>query len=223
MKINPLLATLAAAVLLTVAVSQTQAGTLTIDNGPSFLPGSSFTDNTIDAILLHNPGGLNGDVVRLFGDSMVAPASEAPRIVIGGSFSANSMDLFSVIYDFTVNLNSATPITLTVGAQTIVAGVQQTFNTLLVINPGIGHYQGQINGPLFSLATSGTWSGRLFFNLTTPAEGGSPDNPAPGNLIVRLRAVDFQLVSVPEPSSIVSLALGLALVGGFALRRRLAA
>jgi hypothetical protein len=217
MKLSALLSRIAVAVLLALA-SSARAGTLTINNGPSFQPGSSFTDNDITAILRHDPPGVMGDVVRLFGNSMVAPADEVPRILLGGNFSANAGDLFSVIYDFTVNLNSPTPITLTLGAQTIVAGVQQTFNTLITLAPGLQHYQGQISGPLFSLATSGLWKGYLFFNFSAPA--GGAENPDPGNLIVRLRAVDYRLASIPEPSSLVFLGMGSTALAVFALRRR---
>jgi hypothetical protein len=218
MKVSIVRSGIAAAILLSALASGASAGTLTINKGPSFLPGSSFTDNDIAAVLLHDPPGVMGDVVRLFGDSMVAPATEAPRILIGGNFSANAGDLFSVIYDFTVNLNTPTPITLTLGAQTVVAGVRQTFSTLITLNPGLQHYQGQISGPLFSLATSGLWKGRLLFNFSAPTDG--TGNPDPGNLIIRLRAVDYQLASIPEPSSIVFLGIGIAALAIFVLRRR---
>ncbi len=212
-----LLSGIAAALLLSLP-SFANAGTLTINDGaPSFIPESSFTDNDITAVLLHNPPGVMGDVVRLLGDSQVAPAAESPRILIGGDFSANAGDLFSVIYDFTINLATPDPITLTIGASTIIDGVQQTFNTVLNITPGVGHYQGQIDGPLFTLATSGLWKGRLFFNFTT-ADGTT--NPNPGGLLLKLRAVDFQLASVPEPSSYVFLGMGIAALGFVALRRR---
>ncbi|MBA3608052.1 MAG: hypothetical protein H0W43_06010 [Chthoniobacterales bacterium] len=81
-----LLSGIAAAFLLSLA-SVASAGTLTIQDGlPSFLPESSFTDNSITADLLHNPPGVMGDVVRLLGDSLVGPAAESPRILIGGDF-----------------------------------------------------------------------------------------------------------------------------------------
>ncbi len=207
-----------AAVLLLSLASVANAGTLTIQDGsPSFLPGSSFTDNSITAELLHNPPGVMGDVVRLLGDSLVDPAVESPRILIGGDFSANAGDLFSVIYDFTINLATADPITLTIGAQTIVDGVEQTFNTVLNITPGVGHYQGQIDGPLFTLATSGLWKGRLFFNFTT-ADGTT--NPNPDGLLLRLRAVDYQLAAIPEPSTYALLGAGIVALAIAARRRR---
>ncbi len=131
-----LLSGLAAALLLSFA-NLAGAGTLTIHDGqPSFQPESSFTDNDISADVFHNPPGVMGDVVRLMGDSQVAPAAESPRILIGGDFSANAGDLFSVIYDFTINLGTPDPITLTIGASTIVDGVQQIFNTVLDRDPG---------------------------------------------------------------------------------------
>ncbi|HEY3664241.1 MAG TPA: PEP-CTERM sorting domain-containing protein [Chthoniobacterales bacterium] len=209
-----LLSGIATALLLSLA-NKASAGTLTIDSGlPSFLPESSFTDNSITAQLLHNPPG---DVVRLLGNSMVAPANPDPQIAIGGDFSANPGDLFSVIYNFNVVLGTTDPINLTIDASTIVDNVMQTFSTVLTITPGNGHYQGQINGPLFSLATSGLWKGHLTFSFT--AADGS-DNPLPGNLLLKLRAVDYQLASVPEPSSYVFLGLGLATLAVVALRRR---
>ncbi len=211
-----LLSGIAAAFLSFASVAS--AGTLTIQDGlPSFLPGSSFTENSITADLLHNPPGVMGDVVRLLGDSLVDPAPEAPRILIGGDFSANAGDLFSVIYDFTINLATAEPITLTIGAQTIVDGVEQTFNSVLVVTPGIGHYQGQIDGPLFTLATSGLWKGRLFFNFTS-ANGTT--NPNPDGLLLRLRAVDYQLAAIPEPSTYALLGLGIAALVMVGRRRR---
>ncbi|MEO8044565.1 MAG: PEP-CTERM sorting domain-containing protein [Spartobacteria bacterium] len=212
----------AALILLALSQSQNaQAGTLTIDAGlPSFQPNSAFTDNSITAVLLHNPPGVMGDVVRLLGDSKIAPAAQSPTIMVGGNFSANSGDLFSVVYNFTVNLATATPINLTIGAQTLVDGVEQSFTTVLAITPGVGHYQGTITGPLFSLATSGLWKGQLIFDFTG-ANGAN--NPDPGGLLLRLRAVDFQLASVPEPSSFVFLGLGMAALAFLALRRRQAA
>ena len=76
-----------------------------IEKGLSFFPNSSFTDNSIEEDLLHNPGGLDGDVVRLLGDAQVTPAQIAPRIRVGGTFDANAGDVFSVSYDFVINLN----------------------------------------------------------------------------------------------------------------------
>ncbi len=220
MKFSAVLTGTAAAILLcTTFVAPATAGSLTIDEGPSFLPGSSFTDNSIDAVVRHNPAGLVGDVARLYGDAMVSPSLVPSRVLLEGSFAAQPGDSFSVSYDFLANLNSTEPITITLGAQTIVAGVPQIFNTTLTINPGQGEYSGQVSGPTFDLATSGTWKGHVYFNLAAPSQGGT-EAPDPGDLAVRLRGVDFQLVAVPEPSSLVSLLLGAAALGFVCWRRR---
>ncbi|MBA2436627.1 MAG: PEP-CTERM sorting domain-containing protein [Chthoniobacterales bacterium] len=211
-----LLSGIATALLLSLANSAS-ARTLTTDTGmPSFLPNSSFTDNSITAELLQMNG--MADLVHLSGDSMVAPANADPQITIGGDFSANSGDEFDVIYNFNVTLGTTDPILLTIDLQTIVGNVQETFSTVLTINPGFGHYQGKIDGPLFSLATSGLWKGHLTFNFTG-ADG--TNNPDPGNLLVKLRRIDYRLGScIPEPSSYVFLGLGIAAVAVVALRRR---
>jgi len=214
------LPTVAVGVFLIALAAAASAGTLTIDDGPSFLPDSAFTQNSIDAVLLHRPVG---DVVRLFGDSKVDPVVQMPSISIDGSYSANAGDVFSVAYNFSVNLNSPDPITLTIDAQAIVSGVPQTFSTVLTLNPGPNRYRGQISGVVFGLAASGTWNGHLIFNFGTlpnSGEGGSPDNPDPGGMILQIKRVDFQLTAVPEPSSYFLFGVGLVAVVWVRLRRR---
>jgi len=205
---STVLALVCAAALLVSIVESASAGTLTLDVGPSFRPGSAFTDNDIAAVLLHNPPGVMGDVVRLFGDSRIDPASDSPRIVVKGSFSAGAGDLFSIIYDFTVDLRTADPVNLTLAAQTFVAGKKKTFDTLITLTPGVHQYQGQIDGTLFNLATSGLWRGRLLFDF--PTSGSSGENPDANNLSIQIASVDFQLAAIPEPSSLVFLAIGIA-------------
>ena len=212
------LALVSVTALLFASVKSASAGTLTLDVGPSFRPGSSFTDNDIAAVLLHNPPGVMGDVVRLFGDSLVAPDGDSPRIVVKGSFAAGAGDLFSVIYDFTVDLRSSTPVNLTLAAQTFVAGKKQTFDALITLSPGVQHYQGQIDGPLFNLATSGLWRGRLLFDFPTSGKGGA--NPDADNLSIQIASVDYQLAAIPEPSSLLFLAIGIAALPILARRCR---
>lgn len=197
------LAIVSIAALVFCRVESAPAGTLTLDVGPSFRPGSSFTDNDIAAVLLHNPPGVMGDVVRLFGDSLVRQEPESPRIVVKGSFSAGAGDLFSIIYDFTVDLRSPDPVNLTLAAQTFVAGKKKTFDTLITLNPGVQHYQGRIDGTLFNLATSGLWRGRLLFDFPTSGSNGD-------NLSIQIASVDFQLAAIPEPSSLLLLGIGIA-------------
>lgn len=224
MKSNAVLSGFAVFALAALHVGRTSAGSLTIEQGPSFLPDSSFTQNDIMAQLRHNPAGLMGDVVRLYGASMVAPAEESPRILIGGDFNADPGDVFLVAYDFIINLNSPDPITLTLGGQTIINGVQNTFNDTLLVTPGQARYTGTITGPAFGIGTSGAWLGRLFFNfaLTNLSLSEQVDTIDPGNLVINLRSVDFELVAVPEPSSYVFLGLGGALLAFFFRRRQVA-
>ena len=202
------LALVCAAALLVSLVESGSAGTLTLDVGPSFRPGSAFTDNDIAAVLLHNPPGVMGDVVRLFGDSRIDPASDSPRIVVKGGFSAGAGDLFSIIYDFTVDLRSPDPVNLTLAAQTFVAGKKKTFDTLITLTPGVQHYQGQIDGTLFNLAISGLWRGRLLFDF--PSSGSGSENPDANNLSIQIASIDFQLAAIPEPSSLLLLGIGIA-------------
>lgn len=221
MKFTPLLAGIAAVLCLS-ASQNTQAGILNIEKGLSFRPDRSFTDNSIMEERFHNPMGLNGDVVRLFGDSQVTPtpAESSPRIRVGGTFEANAGDVFMITYDFAINLVTTEPITLTLGARTRSDGITNTFAGTIVLTPGVSHYQGTITGQTFQLATSGVWKGRLFFNFLSPSSGSTTSGPYADKLIIQIRAVDFQLVSVPEPSSIVFLGFGVVALGGFAVRRR---
>lgn len=219
MRNTTLLAGISAALLFSASQSA-NAGLLTIEGGPSFLPSSSFTENSIEAELLHNPGGLDGDVVRLFGDSKVAPAQESPRIEISGYFDANAGDVFTVSYDFVIDLATSEPINITLGAQAEFSGMTDRFNSTITLNPGVSHYQGTITGTTFALATSGIWKGRLFFNFLSPVSGSTTNDPDPGGLLIQIQAVDFQLASVPEPSSYVFLGLGIAALAVVALRRR---
>ena len=212
------LAIVSIAALVFCRVESASAGTLTLDAGPSFRPGSAFTDNDIAAVLLHNPPGVMGDVVRLFGDSLICPDPNSPRILVKGSFSAGAGDLFSIIYDFTVDLRTPDPVNLTLAAQTFVAGKRKTFDTLITLAPGVQRYQGQINGTLFNLATSGLWRGRLLFDFETVGSGS--ENPGANNLSIRIASVDFQLAAIPEPSSLLFLGIGIAGLGILARGRR---
>ena len=209
-----LLAAMVAA--LTLLAPAGGAGTLTYNFGPSFLPNSAFTDNNIQAEMLHNPPGFMGDVVRLYGDSQVAPATQTPTIQVGGDYTAQSGEAFSIAYNFTVNLATSDPITITLAAQAMVMGNPEMFSTEIVINPGIGHYQGEVPGFVFALASSGTWSGQLYFNFATPSD--SIGNPNPGGALVKLKAIDFRLTAVPEPSTWIF--FGTGLLGLVLLSRR---
>src|SRR5438105_1848913 len=114
-----LLAIVATVVLL--AASHAFAATLTVTSGPTFTPGTAFADNSIKLETLVNPPGINGDVVRMSGGATVTPPSTKKVTVnLAGNFSANTGDLGSLGYSFTVDLDPgiAGPVTYTVSATT---------------------------------------------------------------------------------------------------------
>lgn len=103
---------IAAAAALLSLTSPATAGTLTVDDGPNFVPDTAFTNNTIVIDTTIGEGAL----VRITGGATVAPtdASNQATIDLSGSFSANATDIFSSAYSFSADLNTETPVNYTI-------------------------------------------------------------------------------------------------------------
>jgi hypothetical protein len=215
MKTSTLASGLSVLALGFIFAGSSSAGTLTDSDGLSFQPNSAFTDNTIQEQMI------GSDTVDLMGDANVSPADHRPRIKVGGAFNADAGDVFTLSYDFDVDLNNPNPVTMVLlGERTLISGQQQTFSANIVLTPGMGHYQGQISSPAFTMSTSGQWKGRLFFQLGPHTASKNSKTPV---LTIDINHIDFSLTAVPEPSTFVFSGLGFAGLMLMAIcRRRLA-
>jgi hypothetical protein len=193
-----------------------RAGTITITSGPNFTPSNAFSNNTIQATS-------SGSMASIFGSTNVAiTANSSASIAISGNFTANTGDVFSFFYNFSVDLNSAIPVTFTIQgtAHTFTDFTAMDTGTLL---PGSHSYSGmkQTNPAPFSF--SGTFDGSLTFNFgaaATSADGTPPidtlflDIPNNGLLF------GASPTAVPEPSTYALISTALGLFALVSLRRK---
>lgn len=227
MKISSLVAAVASAICLSIV--GTRAGTLDITSGPSFSPSNVFTNNSI-AAEVEDLAGNSGQVLRFTGSSDVAPnSSPAPTISVNGKYTATGTDIASVAYNFTVDLTSPSPVTLTIAGQ--VTGTlfgTQNFSASIVLTPGTQQYSGTFAAPFpFVVTSAGDFSATLTFdfnNATTTLSKSSAADAAQG-LNIDIQQLDFQLSPeavqvIPEPSSLAFLGVGIGALVLVGLRRR---
>jgi hypothetical protein len=108
MKKNTPFLFLAAAAAFYLAGASVRAGTLTLDEGsPSYVPPEAFTNNTIvvdttigDPGLIHLTGGV----------TVPHTSGNTAMVEVSGTFSADSLDKFSVAYRFATDLNATGPV-----------------------------------------------------------------------------------------------------------------
>jgi len=218
MKKNTSFLLLAAAAAFCLAGGSVRAGTLTLDEGsPSYVPPEAFTNNTIavDTTI--------GDLIHLSGAVTVAPTSGNTAMVeVGGTFSADSGDKFSVAYRFATDLNFTGSVDYTLSGEVNGIPVPDINGT---IEPGLHIYEGAVESPTLPLPVTGNFSGTLTLDFTN-AGAAAPSGAIPGTLDLTVQQLDFQLsanavaVTPPsEPQNISTRAnVGIgdnALIGGF--------
>jgi hypothetical protein len=192
-----LLFTLAtAAAALFALADQASAGLLTLDDGsPTYTPPGSFTNNTIVVDTTVGDGAL----IHLSGGVTVTPdATNLATIAVSGTYAADAGDQFSVAYKFASDLATDTSIayTLTLNVNGIDLPPQNG-----TIEPGLHEYEGAAAVPVV-LALTGTFSGTLTLDFSTP--GASNAIAVPGTLNLTVQQFDFMLdptaVTVTPPS-----------------------
>jgi hypothetical protein len=223
---NRYFATLIAGTALFGYLDLSQAGTLTITSGPNFNPPGDFANTTIVATS-------DGSVIHAMGDSDVtaAPGGSA-SISISGNFSLAAGETFSYAYQFTIDLTSTVPVTMTVGGSAMITS-PITFNPSPIMDTqnlqqGTHMYtgNGSVSNP-FPFAISGTFQGSVTFDFAASASASAIEPQGAANtlhLTIPTNGLLFgaqsQPVQVPEPSTYALLALAFAGVGVCTLRRR---
>jgi hypothetical protein len=220
MKKNTPFLFLAAAAAFCLAGGSVRAGILTLDEGsPSYVPPEAFTNNTIVVDTTVGDPGL----IHLSGSVTVAPISGNTAMVeVSGTFSADSLDKFSVAYRFAADLNATGPVDYTLSGELNGIPIPDITGT---IEPGLHLYQGMAESPPLPLAVSGNFSGTLTLDFTNIGAGLSA-GAALGTLDLTVQQLDFQLspnavaiIPPSEPQNISTRAnVGTgdnALIGGF--------
>jgi len=220
MKKNTSFLLLAAAAAFCLASGSVRAGTLTLDEGsPSYVPPEAFTNNTITVdTTIGDPG-----LIHLSGAVTVAPtAGNTATVEVGGTFSADSGDKFSVAYRFATDLNFTGSVDYTLSGEVNGIPVPDITGT---IEPGLHIYAGAVESPTLPLPVTGNFSGTLTLDFTN-AGAAAPSGAIPGTLDLTVQQLDFQLsanaVAVTPPSEPQNISTRAnvgtgenALIGGF--------
>jgi len=178
--------------------SPATAGVLVVNSGPTFIPESAFTNNTI----MVDTTMLEGGLVHIDGGATITPdASNQVSVAIGGTFTANPGDVFSGAYSFTADLNIDTPVTYTITGMAEVQGVPLEFTATGTLMPGLHVYQDVFQAPVsFPVMDSGDFSATLVLDFGSSGA----ISTTPGTLTLNIDQLDVQLlpdaVAVQGPS-----------------------
>jgi hypothetical protein len=180
-----------AAAALVAFASPASAAFLTLQTGPTFTPAGDFSNNTIKVDTT-----VGGAFLHVVGGATVTPAAissvnDMDTIAIGGTYSADAGDVFSVAYSFTVDLNSANAVSYTLTGTVTVAGTPVPVSATGKLMPGLHQYQGTAVSPRFPGPASGNFSGTLAFGFGSATQ--APLAPAQGAFDLNIQQVDFQV------------------------------
>lgn len=165
--------------------------------------------------------------MQIFGntDIAVTPGSSAV-IGVTGSFSADMGDIVSLFYNFSVDLDSSVPVTVTIEGTANTTLGPITISNSFLLSQGFQQYSGTDQSPPAPFPLDGTYSATVTFDFGNPTILKNPDGEVQNSLTLSIPqdGLEFQLAptAVPEPSTFALAAFGLGGLFAAVKRRRLA-
>jgi PEP-CTERM motif-containing protein len=220
---NKLSASFAAvAALLLLCSTNAGAGNLTIDPGqPTFTPNGAFSNNSITAQVV------GGNQLQIFGNTNIAVTPGGQAVIgVTGNFSANMGDFVSLFYNFSIDLNSSVPVTVTIAGTANTAFGPVSASDSFVLGQGFHQYSGMNQSAAAPIPLSGSYSATMTFDFGNPTTLRHVEGLGPNSLSMSIpqNGLAFQLAptAVPEPSTFALAAFALGGLFVALKRRRLA-
>ena len=210
-----------AAALLFFCSLTANGGNLTIDSGqPTFTPSGAFSNNTITAQVV------GGNQLQIFGNTNIAVTPGGSAVIgVTGTFSANMGDFVSLFYNFSIDLNSSVPVTVTIAGTANTPFGPVSASDSFLLSQGFHQYSGMDQSAAAPIPLSGTYSATMTFDFGNPTTRSHVNGVPPNSLTMSIpqNGVAFQLAptAVPEPSTLVLAGFGLSGLFVAVKRRRL--
>ncbi len=210
------LISLSTAAALSIFCPLANAGSLTLDpDQPSFTPSGVFFNNDMTAQII------GGSLVQILGatDINITPNSSA-TIGVSGTFSADAGDFFSLLYNFSIDLESSLPVHVTLQGTAGGFSISDSF----MLQQGVHDYSGMKESMPTPFAFSGTYQGTITFDFGSETLASIDGTSDVLTIKIPKDGLDFQLepTVIPEPSVYALFGLGLGGLLLASLRRRLA-